>query len=339
MTKKSFITGLAAAAAVALVLTGCSSQTGGSEQSSEGKPEVEKLTLLRIGIMSDATLDIAEEQGFFADEGIELDIQTVANPPAGLAAIQGGQADIAFSTSTVFVNALAQSIPVVAIAPAAGYPEGMDEESEEFAEYDDAGLYADPARGITSVADLEGEIIALGGARNGQLEIVTTWELQQEGIAADQVEWVSLDLNSALEAVVSGNAAAAMLVKPFTVRAEDAGLVRIDGPQGRFFGTDPFTFWLTGSATAENKAEAIEGFQRAILRANAWANEHRDEALQMGIEAAGLDVPLERAGLVYWPTSMDVEGFERKAESMRDLGFLTADVDFTNAVLPLPAAE
>lgn len=316
-------------------LTACSpasdpQPTGSGDDQRSAEPT--ELSIVTLGILSDATLQIAEEQGFFGEENLTVKTSIVANPPAALAAVQGGQADIGFSTSTVFMNARAQSIPVQIVAAAAGFPDDVDE--AELAQYDDSGIYVDPASGIESIADLEGRIVALGGARNGQLEIATSYALQEAGVEPASVEWISLDLTSALESVKNGTADAAVLVKPFTLKAEDAGMQLLLAPQPTYFGPGAINFWVTSEAATQNKTDAISAFQRAIDKANAYANDHLEEAMQIGLDTAGLDVPLERAGRFYWPTTVREEDLERVNERMFALGFLEQPVDLDGAVLP-----
>src|SRR5690606_27202355 len=101
-------------------------------------------------------------------------------------------------------------------------------------------------------------------ARQAVMEIVTALELDDVGISPDEVEWVVLDLASAVSALDQGTIDAAGLVSPFTGQAQDVGALKISSPTVSFFEGGSTSFWLSGSTVIENKTEEIEAFQRAI---------------------------------------------------------------------------
>ncbi|WP_110588420.1 ABC transporter substrate-binding protein [Microbacterium suaedae] len=315
-------------ALAALALAACSA--GGPDSADEDGTTT--VTVAAVGIMSDVTLDIATEQGFFAEEGIEIEISQVAAPPAGLAALQGGQVDIAFSPGVVFANARAQDIPVVIVAGASGFPADVPP-GPELDLYDDTGVYVDPSSGFTSLADLEGATIAVN-ARKANLEATASQALRNAGVDLSTIEWVALDFTSMIESLTSGQVDAAVPVNPFTLQAEEAGMERIASPAPEFFGDGASSFWLTSSQIAEEKSEVVTSFQAAIHKANAYANEHLDESIAAGVEIAGLDVAVEDAGKIYWPLEVTQQDVEVIGDNLVELDFLDAPVDMTDVILP-----
>lgn len=322
----------AAGAAVAvgvLALAACTAAPADSGSGASG--EVTTLKVATIGLISDGALLLGQEQGFFEDEGLAIETSVVANPPAGLAAAQSGQVDIAYAPSIPLLNALASGVPLKVVAPADGYVDGASE-AEDPAEVDDTGLYASAASGITDVADLEGATIAIP-ARKAQLEVVITDALDRAGVDPSSVEWVVLDFTSAVAALKSGNVDAAGLVSPFTGEAAAAGATFVSAPSVGFFEEGSVGLWTAGEGTLSGKADAIAAFQRAIAKSNAYANEHQEEAIQAGIDATGSTLSVDQVKLPFWPAEVAPIDLDRVNEKLAGLGFLPAAVDLEGVVV------
>jgi sulfonate transport system substrate-binding protein len=324
---------LAALSAAALALAGCSSgTTGGDAGATSGGTTT--LKVATIGLLADGALQLGIEQGFFEEEGLAIETSIVANPPAGLAAAQSGQVDLAYAPSIPLLNALSQGIALDVVQAADGYAEGASDTSDP-AEIDDTGLYASAASGVTSVEELEGKTIAVP-ARKAQLEVTITDVLVDAGVDPATINWVVLDFTSAVAALESGNVDAAGLVSPFTDQAEQAGAPLVSSPGLAFFEEGAVGLWTAGTATVEAKADAIAAFQRAIAKANAYANEHPEDAVQAGIDYTQSSLTVDQATIPYWPTEVREEDVQRTNEKLVELGFLPAPVSLDGVILPAP---
>ena len=321
--------GLLAAAAV-LALTACTSAPADTSSDS-GDGELTTLKVATIGLVSDGALLLGQEQGFFEEEGLRLETSVVANPPAGLAAAQSSQVDIAYAPSIPLLNALASGVPLKAVAPADGYIDGAAD-VEDPASVDDSGLYASADSGIESIEDLEGATIAVP-ARKAQLEVVISDALDRAGISPASVEWVVLDFTSAVAALKSGTVDAAGLVSPFTSEADAAGAVFLAAPSVGFFEEGAVGLWTAGEGTVNAKADAIAAFQRAVVKSNAYANEHPEEAIQAGLDYTGSTLAVEDIKLPFWPAEIAPIDLERVNEKLVRLGFLPSEVDLEGVVV------
>ncbi|WP_101846975.1 ABC transporter substrate-binding protein [Zhihengliuella sp. ISTPL4] len=313
-----------------LALAACSATPADPSGAADG--ELTTLKVATIGLVSDGALLVGQEQGFFEDEGLRVETSVVANPPAGLAAAQGGQVDIAYAPSIPLLNALASGVPLRVVAPADGYVDGAAA-AEDPAAVDDTGLYASAASGITEIADLEGATIAIP-ARKAQLEVVVSDALDGEGVDPSSVEWVVLDFTSAVAALQSGAVDAAGLVSPFTSEAAAAGATFVSAPSVAFFEEGSVGLWTAGEGTVSAKSDAIAAFQRAVARSNAYANEHPEEAIQAGIDATGSALDVEDIKLPFWPAQVVPEELDRVNEKLVALGFLPSPVDLQDVLVP-----
>lgn len=326
--RKRWISTAALATVAVFALSACS---GSPEPEPEKPTEMTTLKVATIGLTSDGSLLAGIEQGFFEEEGLEIETSVVANPPAGIAAAQGGQVDIAYAPSIPILNALSQGVPLQVIAGQDGFPEEAVE-VDEYKEYDDTALFASAASGITEVKDLAGKTIAVP-ARKAQLEVVIADLLSDEGIdPATGVNWVVLDFTSAVAALQSGTVDAAGLVSPFNIEAEKAGATYIASPSFSFFETGAVGLWVAGTPTVEAKPEAIAAFQRAILKSNQWAIENPKEAIQAGLDYTGSKLTVDDVKVPIWQTKVTESDLDRPNQKLVKLGFLPAAVELDGVI-------
>lgn len=318
-----------AAATTVVALAGCSGATAPAASGDAGATTT--LKVATIGLLADGALQLGIEQGFFEEEGLEIETSLVANPPAGLAAAQSGQVDIAYAPSIPLLNAISQGVPLTVVQAADGYADGASEGSD-LAEIDDTGLYASQASGITSVDKLAGKTIAVP-ARKAQLEVTISAALDDAGVDPAGVNWVVLDFTSAAAALASGTVDAAGLVSPFTTQAANAGGALLASPGVEFFEEGAVGLWTAGTSTVAGKADAIAAFQRAIAKSNAYANENPEEAVQAGIDVTESTITVDEATVPYWPTEVREADLQRVNEKLVELGFLTTPVDLDGVIL------
>lgn len=323
---------VAAAAAAALFLSACSSDAGSGDAPSAGGTTT--LKVATIGLLADGALQLGIQQGFFSDEGLSIETSVVANPAAGLAAAQSGQVDLAYAPSIPVLNALSQSVPLKIVQAADGYADG-DADAADADKKDDSALYASAASGITTIAQLAGKTIAVP-ARKAQLEVTISAALSDAGVDPASINWVVLDFTSAAAALKAGQVDAAGLVTPFTDQAEADGATHIASPGIQFFREGAVGLWVAGTNTVEGKSSAIAGFQRAIAKSNAYANEHPDDAVQAGIDYTKSSLTVADATVPYWPTSVREEDIQRVDDKLVALGFLASPVSLDGVIVPEP---
>lgn len=315
--------------AVSLLLAAtaaCSSPTSANDANGEGGST---LSLARIGIAIDAAVVIGQQEGIYASHDLTVNDTLVANPPAALAALQGGQVDIAYSTTTSFYMALSQGVDLVAVAPSDGY---SDDAPGDPYRYDNTGLFVNPSSGISSPADLAGKTVSVL-ARGAQLEATIAEVATKAGVDPTTINWIALDFQSAIEALKNGTIDAAGLVSPFTNQALEAGMTQISAPAVEFFGGGSTTsVWVTTPAILEQKGAAIDAFVAAQAEANEWANTNHTEAMTIAKEVTGVDLPVEELTPAYWPTSYDQASLQAQADRLHELGFVPATVSLAGRI-------
>ncbi|GAB4099686.1 ABC transporter substrate-binding protein [Sinomonas halotolerans] len=313
----------ALAAVLALSLAACGGGAASSPPASDGSPTTLKVGT--IGIGSDAALAYAQEKGYFADEGISVETTVVANPPAGIAAAQSGQLDLTYTPSIPLLNALSQKVPLKIVAAADGYSDDALKDPDS-GKYDDTGLFVRSDSGIARPKDLEGTSVSVP-ARRAQLEVTVSKAVADDGGDPSKINWMVLDPSSAMQSLEQGRIDAASLIAPFTARAKDAGHVLLASPGLKFFERGAIGLWVTGPQAAQGKEAQLEAFERAIYKANAYANAHPGETLQKIAEVTKTAPEVVRLGaLGYWPDSVRLDDVQRTNALLAELGFLKEEV-------------
>lgn len=232
------------------------------------------LTTVRVGtvpVVVFAPLYIADAKGYFADEGIAVDIQRVAGSTEALEPLATGDLDVVLGGANANLFNYAYRSLRVNDDPGFRIVAGNHTESPPVA----SPLVVSKARfdsgEIASIADLEGGRVAVNGV-GVATEYWMYQALLQGGIDINDVELIAVpfpDVAAALTTEATGGRIdAAILSEPFASFAEQDGLVVrlsedfIDGFQA--------TYLYMSVDFIENDRELAVGFVRAYLRANRY---------------------------------------------------------------------
>ncbi|MGL3807104.1 ABC transporter substrate-binding protein [Paeniglutamicibacter sp. R2-26] len=285
-----------------------------------------------IGLTSDAAIELAKEKGYFANEGLTVETSVVANPPAGVAAAQSGQLDVTYSPSIPMFNALSQGVPLKIVAAADGYSdEAMA--TGNLMLVDDTALIVAKDSPITSLDQLEGKTISVP-ARKAQLEVTISSAVQQAGGDPGKINWIVLDPSSAVQSLKQGRIDGAGLVAPFTSKAVAEGGKVLSSPGVEFFEAGAVGLYVAGESTVEKKTEQMKAFARAIHKANAYANEHHDEAMEVASKLTDTPVEiLKNSAVTYWPTEVRLKDMQHVDSRLAALGFLPEEVKIDDSLI------
>lgn len=320
-TNKFAVIGTALAAAAALALSACGGSSGSTQPTN-----ADGLTTLKVGIIgigSDAAITMAQQKGYFKEQGLNVETSVVANPAAGIAAAQSGQMDITYAPSIPYINALSQKVPLKMLAAADGYPDNaVAESAKDPLAVDDTGLYVSKDSGITRPKDLEGKKVSIP-ARKAQLEVTIANTVKNDGGDPSKINWMVLDPNSAIQSLEQGRVDASGLVAPFTIKAKEAGAKWLASPGVDFFEHGAVGLWLAGDSTISKNPQAMQGFIKAIYKANAYANDHYEEAQKVAAEVTKIPLAtVKQTATTYWPTEIKVADIQRVSDKLAALGFL-----------------
>lgn len=323
---------LVAIAALGLAAAACGSDDEGSASSGGqgGGTTTTKIKVAALPLTSNAVVQLASDKGWFAEEGLEVEIQTVPNPPAAVAAIQGGQAQFGYAPSIALLTAASEGLGLAVVAPADGTsPDARDkmDQGTSPSEFDDTALLVQPDSGISSPRQLEGKTVAVP-ARKAQMEVTIAKAVADDGGDPSTIRWIALGFPEMQAALEAKRVDAIGTVTPFTGQAEKAGAKPIAYPAMALFPTGAVGLWVGSGEYVDANADVVERFGRVIARVNAYANDHLAEVHQLATRTTQtpLDV-LEQAARPYWPTEVTAADVQRPADAMVELGYLKTAPD------------
>lgn len=268
--KKMLWLALAAVMAVCAVMTGCGGQQAAEKSELQG---------LAIGLMPDVDsvpIIIAEEKGYFAEEGLKVDIQKFKSAMDRDAALQSGNLDGAIS-----------DLLAVAFAKAGGF-------DVKVTSYTDGTykLIAGGDAGVTKPQDLTGRDVAV--SKNTIIEYVNDRIMASQNMPEGSINKVVIpQIPTRLEMLQNGKLAAAILPEPMGSIAIANGCKFITDSEE--MGVHPGVMMFTAGAAADKQAE-LKAFYRAYNKAVRYLNEHpQDEYMDLVIEKSGFPATAKTA--------------------------------------------
>lgn len=251
--------------------------TAGCGPEQQGKDT--KLSKLTIGLMPDTDsipFIIAAERGYFAEEGVEVELVPFKSAMERDAALQSGNLDGAVSDLLAVIFARSGGFSMHAVS----YTDG------------NYNLVAGGNAGISAAADLRGKEIAI--SRNTIIEYVTDEILSVNGMKEQDVSKVVIpQIPVRLEMLQSGNLAAAVLPEPMASVAVASGSRYVTGSGD--LGINPGVIVFTDSSINE-KAQSIRAMYRAYNKAVKYLNDTpRAEYIDLVMEKSGFPAPARDA--------------------------------------------
>lgn len=225
---------------------------------------------------------VAISNGFFEEEGLELEITTGQGADKVMTAVLAGQSDIGFCgpESAIYV-----------------YNEGKEDYIEVFAQVtqkDGSFLVSKEQTDNFKWTDLIGKTI-IPGRKGGVPYMTFEYVLKQNGInpQTDLILDDSIKFDLMAGAFSGGTAEYVTLFEPTASMTQDAGKGYIVASVGKEAGEVPYTAYCAKKSYIENNPDIIEGFTRAIYRGEQWVKEHTSKEIAESIQEFFPDTTVE----------------------------------------------
>lgn len=310
---------LATASALALTacLSACSFASDGSGADGAGK--------VRLAINNTAAslpAVVADELGFFKDQGVEIDVTTVTDiskiPPT-----LGKQYDIGFGVQPTLILAASKGIDIAMVS-------GNAITSEEKPEY---VVMARPDAGIKGPKDFAGKKLG-SPTLNGNIHTGTLYWLEQNDVDPESVNSLQVPTATMVDQLEAGLIDAAEMQQPYIELAREAGMVEAGYALGAVSDPTSMSSWQAERAWAENNLETLKKFRSALDEAIQWISDNDDEARDLLAEFTGLDRDvIGDAPLSTYSTEMSVDSVEQWDAPMRAVTSFNADLDYSSLVI------
>ena len=258
--KKYLLLAISLICVFAVMVSGC-----GNKQSDK------ELQAITVGVMPDidsVPIIIAQEKGYFAEEGLKVNIQQFKSAMDRDAALQSGNLDGAIS-----------DLLAVAFAKSGGFDVKVTAYTDG-----DYKLIAGKNENVASPKDLAGKDVAV--SKNTIIEYVTDQISVSQSMKEDSINKVVIpQIPTRLEMLQNGKLAAATLPEPMGSIAVANGCKFVTDSEQ--LGINPGVMMFTAKCVDNKKAE-LQAFYRAYNKAVKYLNEHpQDEYMDLIIEKSG----------------------------------------------------
>lgn len=271
---------------MSMLVAGC----GSSQPTAEAKSEVALVSegekpSLKVGLISSISalpLLVAEEQGYFEADGVDVDIEYFKSASDRDAALQAGELDGVLCDETAI--AIYQNADL----------------NMQITGKTDGGfvLMAGGETGIQKVGDLVGKKIAI--SQNTVIEYLLDQLLIKAGVDVNAVEKVSIpSMATRLELFMSGELDAALMPSPFSDTALANGAIaleQVESDSGLYISVTAFN-----QKVIDEKSEALTSYYKAYNEAVDYIN-GTDVAAYEDLIIDTIGYPEEMRGHIVAPT-------------------------------------
>ncbi len=270
---------------------------------------------------------VALTQGFFEEEG--LDVEVILTPGADkvTAAVLSGDADIGFSGSeaTIYVYN--------------GKEKDYLKTFAQLTQKDGTFLVSREKIENFTLEDLKGKTV-IGGRKGGMPEMTFEYALSQNGInpKTDLTIDTSIAFAAMSGAFIGGTGDFVTLFEPNALQVEQQGFGYVVASIGELGGVVPYTSYSAKISYIEAHPEVIDKFTRAIQRGLDYVHNHSDEEVANAIMSEFPDTSKNDLIEVVkryrkadtWPTTTKFteESFNHLQDIMIEAGELTEKVPF-----------
>lgn len=221
--------------------------------------ELAKIKVGFVPVMVFAPVFVAKELGYFAEEGLDVQLEPFPGGSDPVVLTASGQLDAAFTgASPAFWNGAASGLPIQLIAP--GHAEGSPVATPLMI----SKKSCEDGK-ITSVADLKGKKVSVNA--RGATEYWLDAALSTGGLTINDIKLEVLPFPDAVAALQAGAVDAAMVGEPLATKAEQDGIAIRLAPDFPVQDVQPTivignTKWLT------DHPDQAEGFVTGYMRAS-----------------------------------------------------------------------
>lgn len=272
---------LTTAAVTAAVLTACGSgspssdDTGaaggatgeeGSDQTAAAGGDLREIKVGVIPIVDTAPIWLGEAEGFFEEEGLDMEIVETSGGAAAVPGVVSGSFDVAFGNTVSVMVAADQGLPLKYLT------NGLATTGEE---PDISAVLAPEGSDIESAADLEGKTVAVNNLNNiGDTTIRAL--VEEAGGDPSSIEFVEIGFPDMPAALDREQVDAAWVLDPFKTAAMNNGAELIANNFAEFDPELDIAGYFTTMETFENDKELVDAFTAAMTRSLEYAADNPD---------------------------------------------------------------
>jgi len=280
------------------------------------------LKIAVLPIIDTLPLYVAQQQEFFSNHGVSVELVPVASAPERVQLMAAGQVDGTINETLAVMQFNKESVQVQAVRYALRPAEG----------YGHFFILASEQSGITTPDGLKN--VEIGVSQGTVIEYVTERLLEDEGLSNDEIVTIPVPkIPDRMSLLASGELSAGTLPDPLGALAVQSGAVIVmDDSAHPEYG---FSIYSFRKAVIDEHPEAIRGFLAAIDEAVALINADPTKYTNILSEAKIVPAPLLEA---YKVPPFPAAGVPTEAEWnnalswAKEKGMLNVDVSYADSV-------
>lgn len=272
----------------------------------------------------------AIDQGFFEEEGLDVQLWEFADGPSEIAAMEGGSIDLAYIGHGA--HRLCILGQAVIFAPSSVHSTDR--------------IIVLPSSGVTSVdniSNLAGKKVAYNGGSSS--ETALNGALAAAGLTMDDIEAYEMDATNMVAAMLSSSVDACTAWNPYSNQIME----NCEGALELEFATDSVNLssWICLPSYAEENSDILVRFSRALYKAMAYSSQEENYEYAVGLYAAkcakDVEACLVETGDATWFSDQDIidgikdgtmeDLYKRQQQMFIDAGNVESEVPLEDYVL------
>jgi len=294
--------------------------------SAPAEAQTTKLRVSIIPIVDTAPLFAALKQGYFAEQGLEIDTTPVVGGAVGIPGAVAGVYDIVYTNIVSSLSAKEEGLDIRIIA--SGSPSGVTPP-------DTAGLIKRKADPFKTGADLEGKIVGVNGRTSINWVFAAAW-IKKTGGNIAKVQFREVPFPQMVDALKLKQVDVAHAIEPFLANGlRDPNLEILAWPFSTVMPGIRAAQWIVTGETAEKRPDAVRKFVTALHKGADWLNANNGSDAFYAVIAGYTRLDPERIkGMHLRDISVDndLPAIRRLSGLMVELGMLKQEIDPTSMV-------
>jgi NitT/TauT family transport system substrate-binding protein len=281
----------------------------------------DKIRLLVLPFSESLGAVIAEKEGYFKDEGLNVEMKNGGSAPQMVPLLQAGQADIVLSNTVTTLQAIGQGLDATFLAPGAVARTHPPDTTQAIMVLKDA---------IRSPKDLKGKRVAVN-VINSTAWLYTVAFFDKYGLSPNDVRYVEIPFPQMNAPLLNRQVDAITQVEPFRTVLMDTGQVKALGyPYVEVQPNADITQYIALSSWVKTHKSEAEKFARAVRKGAMFANQHVAAAREINQAFTGLNPTLkDRVLLPRFGEAVNPQEIRKTMDLMLKYGLLEQKVDLT----------